>query len=413
MRPIVRGRAAGARPERAGTLRRKMRRGSGPLITVVVVLTMVGVATTGRATAARVGGVPALELTLVAQPADGTAIAARPGSPDVYIAEQAGRVRVLRGGKLVAKPALDISADVTPDLGEQGLLGLAFSPDGSRIYLDFTDRAGDTQVVEYSMRGRTIDATSRRKVLTVDQPQANHNGGQLAFGPDDMLYVALGDGGAAGDQGPGHVEGGNSQSLATLLGKILRIDPLPNGTSSYTVPPDNPFVGRPGARPEIWAYGLRNPWRFTFDRPTGDLWIGDVGQDSWEEIDRAPAIDGRDAGRGDNFGWNRLEGTHQFTGPLPGAAVPPVSEYSHADGSCSVTGGYVYRGRAIPALQGMYLFTDYCDGELRALQGRADGSYRVVDLGLRSDSVSTFGEQRNGEILVLSRTNGLSRLAAA
>jgi glucose/arabinose dehydrogenase len=236
-----------------------MPRGPRPLLAVVAALVMVGFVNIGRATAARAAGAPAVKLTFVAQPGEGTPIAARPGSSDIYITGQAGAVRVLRGGKLVANPALDITADVSPNLGEQGLLGIAFSPDGDHLYLDYTDRAGNTQIVEYSMRGRTIVATSRRVVRTVDQPQVNHNGGQLGFGPDGMLYIALGDGGGAGDRGTGHAEGGNAQSLGTLLGKILRIDPLPVGTSSYTVPPDNPFVGQPGARPEIWAYGLRNP----------------------------------------------------------------------------------------------------------------------------------------------------------
>ena len=175
-------------------------------------------------------------------------------------------------------------------------------------------RSGDTHIDEFAMNGQVADKSSRRNLLVVDQPQPNHNGGQLAFGPDGDLYIAFGDGGAADDEGPGHASGGNGQSLSTLLGKILRIDPTPSADAPYTVPPDNPFVGRTGARPEIWAYGLRNPWRFSFDADNGDLWIGDVGQDSWEEVDVAPATHGRDAGRGDNFGWNRLEGTHRFRG---------------------------------------------------------------------------------------------------
>ena len=356
---------------------------------------------------------PKVELTLVATPVNGTAIAARAGDTGIYIAEQAGTVRVLRGGALAPTPVLDVSADVSQNGGEQGLLGLAFAPDGAHLYLDSIDRSGNTQVVEYAMRGRAVDAASRRVVLSVAQPQSNHNGGQLAFGPDGMLYIALGDGGGAGDRGAGHADGGNGQSLATLLGKILRIDPTPSGTSSYTVPTDNPFVGQPGARGEIWAYGVRNPWRFTFDSRTGDLWIGDVGQDAWEEIDRAAAVDGRDAGRGVNFGWPVLEGTHTFSGSAGSvSSEPPVFEYSHDDGSCSVSGGYVYRGRAIAALRGMYVFTDYCAGALRALAPRANGSYRPVDLGVTADSVSTFGEQRNGELFVLSQSGGLYRLSA-
>ncbi len=355
---------------------------------------------------------PAVKLTLVATPVNGTAIAQRAGDAGIYLTEQAGTVRVVRGGKMAPTPVLDISADVSQNGGEQGLLGLAFAPDGAHLYLDYTDRSGTTQVVEYAMRARTVVTSSRRVVLSVAQPQSNHNGGQLVFGPDGMLYIALGDGGGAGDRGTGHAAGGNAQSLATLLGKILRIDPTPHGTSSYTVPPDNPFVGQPGARGEIWSYGLRNPWRFTFDSQTGDLWIGDVGQDAWEEIDHAAAVDGRDAGRGVNFGWNRLEGTHPFSGTAAASSEPPVFEYSHDDGSCSVTGGYVYRGRAIAALRGMYVFTDYCTGAIRALAPRANGSYTAVNLGPTTESVSTFGEQRNRELLVLSQSKGLYRLAA-
>jgi glucose/arabinose dehydrogenase len=390
-----------------------MRRGPRPMIAIVVALVVIGFVAVDRATTARAAGAPAVKLTPIAPLELGTAIAPRPGDAGIYITEQTGTVRVVRGGKLSARPLLDITADVSQNGGEQGLLGLAFSPDGDRLYLDYTDRTGTTQVVEYAMRGRSIVTASRRVVLTVDQPQVNHNGGQLAFGPDGMLYIALGDGGGAGDRGTGHAEGGNAQSLGSLLGKILRIDPLPSATSSYTVPLDNPFVGHAGARPEIWAYGLRNPWRFTFDARTGDLWIGDVGQNAWEEIDRAPAVGGRDAGRGDNFGWNRLEGTHFFTGTPAASSETPVAEYSHGDGSCSVVGGYVYRGRAIPALQGMYVFTDYCVGELRALEARADGSYQSVDLGITSESVATFGEQHNGELFVLSQTKGLYRIDRA
>jgi len=387
-----------------------MRRGPRPVIAVAAVA--VATLALGGGAPAPAADAPAVKLTLVAKPIDGTAIAPRAGDAGVYIAEQAGTIRVLRRGTLNPTPVLDIRAEVSQNGGEQGLLGLAFAPDGDRLYVDYTDRSGNTQVVEYSMRGRTVITSSRRVVLSVAQPQANHNGGQLVFGPDGMLYIGLGDGGGEGDTGTGHAEGGNAQSLATLLGKILRIDPLPLGTSSYTVPTDNPFVGQPGARAEIWSYGLRNPWRFTFDARTGDLWIGDVGQNAWEEIDHAAAVDGRDAGRGINFGWNRLEGTHPFS-DIPGtSSEPPVFEYSHDDGSCSIVGGFVYRGHAIPTLRGMYVFTDYCSGTLRALAPHGHGSYSTVNLDITADSVSTFGEQRDGELFVLSQNTGLYRVAA-
>ena len=278
--------------------------------------------------------------------------------------------------------------------------------------MDYTDKSGDTHVDEFAMNGQVADKSTRRNLLVVDQPQPNHNGGQLAFGPDGDLYIAFGDGGAADDEGPGHASGGNGQSLRTLLGKILRIDPTPSADTPYTVPPDNPFVGKNGARPEIWAYGLRNPWRFSFDAHTGDLWIGDVGQDAWEEVDVARAKSGRDAGRGDNFGWNRLEGTHEFHGSAPADVVLPVYEQSHDDGACSVTGGFVYRGTAIPALVGKYVFTDYCDGLLRTLTPSGDGTYRAQDLHLDVTSVSSFGQGNDRELYVLSQSRGVFKLVA-
>ena len=292
------------------------------------------------------------------------------------------------------------------------MLGIAFSPDGTKMYVDYTDLDGNSRIDEFTMNGRAADPASRRNLLEVDQPQPNHNGGQLAFGPDGYLYIAFGDGGGGGDEGPGHARGGNGQSLETLLGKILRIDPSPSADLPYTVPPDNPFVGTDDARPEIWAYGLRNPWRFSFDAITGDLWIGDVGQDEWEEIDFAPATNGRDAGRGDNFGWNRLEGTHEFDGDEPRNSVLPVYEQSQESGACSITGGFVYRGTAVSALAGEYVFTDYCDGRLRVLTPKGDGTFaqRRLDLGL--PAVSSFGQSNARELYVLSQDDGVYRLVA-
>ena len=389
---------------------------AGLAAALAVVAGSLGLPGTGPAGAADSSGV---ELTLVATPADGTAIAARPGSAIVYVAEQAGTVRALRKNKLAPDPVLDLTDSIS-DGGERGLLGLAFAPDGDRLYVDYTNNDGNTEVVEYEMRGNAVDPDSRRLLLTVVQPQSNHNGGQLVFGPDGMLYIGLGDGGAANDAGPGHKAGGNGQALDTPLGKILRIDPSPpTGRASgqgedlqYTVPPDNPFVGRAGVAPEIWSYGLRNPWRFTFDSETGDLWIGDVGQNEWEEISFAAAVDGKDAGRGTNFGWNRFEATHSFMGANPPDDVLPVHEIPHSDGSCSVTGGYVYRGRAIPELQGTYLFIDYCRGRLTGLTPAGDGEFDAVDLGTEVGGVSTFGQRNNGELYLLSQRDGLYRIGA-
>ncbi len=263
------------------------------------------------------------------------------------------------------------------------------------------------------MNGRNAVASSRRTILTVDQPQPNHNGGQLAFGPDGYLYIGLGDGGAQGDSGAGHAPGGNGQSLDTLLGKILRIAPNPEpGGAPYTVPADNPFVAEADARPEIWSYGLRNPWRFSFDRANGDLWIGDVGQNEWEEIDHVAATKGRDAGRGANFGWNRLEGTHAYRGSAPDDAVAPVYEISHDTGACAVAGGFVYRGTKIPSLVGNYLFSDTCDSVIRVLVADADGGLTMQDTGAASESVASFGQANNGTLYVISLADGIFRIDA-
>jgi glucose/arabinose dehydrogenase len=377
---------------------------------IAMALAVTAVATS--AAPAHAANAPAVKLTRVAKLGGTTAMATRTGDQSLYITEQSGQVRAIRDGKLVTRPVLDLRSDTTA-AGEQGLLGVAFAPDGAHLYVDYTDKTGDTHIEEFAMNGQVADKSSRRNLLVVDQPQPNHNGGQLAFGPDGDLYIAFGDGGAANDEGPGHADGGNGQSLSTLLGKILRIDPTPSADAPYTVPPNNPFVGKSDARPEIWAYGLRNPWRFSFDADTGDLWIGDVGQDSWEEVDFAPAKHGRNAGRGDNFGWNRLEGTHRFRGSPPAGAVPPVYEQSHDDGACAVTGGFVYRGTAIPALGGKYVFTDYCAGELKTLAPAGNGKYRAQDLGLRADNVSSFGEAPDGELYVLSQSAGVFKLVAS
>ena len=307
----------------------------------------------------------------------------------------------VRNGRVDPIPVLDLTEQVS--LGsEQGLLGLAFSPSGQRLYVNYTDTNGDTRVSGYAMRESRADVATRRDVLFVDQPYSNHNGGNLVFGPDGFLYIGLGDGGSGGDP---H---GNGQSMTTLLGKMLRVDPEPPGERPYAIPPDNPFVDRPDARPEIWASGLRNPWRYSFDRETGDLWIGDVGQSAWEEVDFQPS----GSSGGENYGWNLMEGDHRYGGEEPPAdAVRPVFEYSHDDGGCTVTGGYVYRGKAIPDLYGAFVFGDFCLGELEALRLR-DG--RVIDhrvLGPVVPNLSSFGEDARGELYAMSLGGVLYRLA--
>jgi len=338
-------------------------------------------------------------LTRVATVEQPLAITIRRGDPSLYIAEKTGRVVAIRDGRVTGRPVLDLSDDVSLG-GEQGLLGLAFSPDGQSLYVNYTDVDGDTRIIGYAMQGDHVSRASRRQLLFVRQPYDNHNGGDLVFGPDGDLYVGLGDGGSGGDP---H---GNGQSLGTFLGKMLRIRPTPAGPEPYRVPPDNPFVGDPGARPEIWAYGLRNPWRYSFDPATGDLWIADVGQSAWEEIDRLPA----GSPGGANFGWNLLEGTHRYAGSAPPGAVPPVYEYSHATGGCVVIGGDVYRGSAIPALAGDYVFADFCEGTLQALRLQPDGSVTHQPLGVSLPNVSSFGTGPDGELYVTSLDGGVYRL---
>jgi glucose/arabinose dehydrogenase len=318
----------------------------------------------------------------------------------IFVVEQGGRIRVVRGGRALRRPFLDVSAQIVSG-GEQGLLGLAFAPDyarSRRFYVNFTNRSGDTRIVEYRTRRSSPDVAdpgSARVLLRQDQPEPNHNGGQLAFGPDGLLYVGLGDGGGANDQ---HGRGGNAQSLGTVLGKILRIDPRPAAGRPYRVPGDNPFAGRPGARPEVFAYGLRNPWRFSFDRETGDVSIGDVGQDAVEEIDFVPF----DRLRGANFGWRPFEGNRRnFDGEEARGHVRPVIEKTHDDGYCSITGGYVVRDPNLPALRGQYVYGDFCDGRLRAARLSADGAENDRALRLpRVGPISSFGEDALGRVYV-------------
>lgn len=345
-----------------------------------------------------------VRLTPVATLEQPLAMAQRSGDDAFYVAGKRGRVRAVRGGQVGAEPVLDLSGEVSTG-SEQGLLGIAFSPDGGLLYASFTDRAGDSRLWEFAFRDGKADRATQRELLFQDQPFANHNGGQITFGPDGMLYVFFGDGGSANDPM------NNGQRLDTWLGKILRINPQPSGSEPYAVPSDNPFVGRAGARAEIWAYGLRNPWRSSWDRMTGDQWIGDVGQNALEEIDFCP----KDAARGANFGWAAFEGTRRnstYVLPPPAEPVPPVYEYELTGGNCAVTGGYVYRGTRVPGLQGAYLFADFCVGEIMALRYEGGRVVERASLGLQTDQLASFGEDRDGELYVLSLAGGFFRIDA-
>ena len=326
--------------------------------------------------------------------------------PDaLYVAQQDGVVRAVLAGVVADPPVLDMR-DRTTGEGERGLLGIAFSPDGARLYVSYTDLGGTSTIDEYVMAANgTADVSTRRTVLTQEQPYPNHNGGNIVFGPDGLLYIGFGDGGSANDPQR------RADKLDTLLGKLLRIDPRQQPDAPYAVPADNPFVGVAGARPEIYSRGLRNPWRFSFDTANGDLWIGDVGQDEIEEIDHVEAATGN--GRGANYGWSAYEGTKRFNKDVAAdpATVMPVHEYHHGNDGCSVTGGYVYRGAAITALAGAYVFSDYCSGGVRAIDP-ADpaAAVRIADA---PKNVSSFGRDRNGELYVLSVDDGLYAIVPA
>jgi glucose/arabinose dehydrogenase len=368
-------------------------------------------ATTSAATA-RPAAAGALRLAAVGTFDAPVYVTAPPGDRRrIFVVEQGGTIRVVRAGKPVRTPFLDVRSKVIAG-GEQGLLSVAFAPDYARtrrFYVDYTDKSGVQRVVEYR-RSRSnaerADARSARLVLRYDGIEANHNGGLVAFGPDRLLYIGTGDGGGANDQ---HGARGNAQDIGKIEGKLLRIDPRRSGGRAYRVPASNPFVGRAGARAEIYSYGLRNPWRFSFDRSTGDLVIGDVGQDAIEEIDFAR----KGETSGVNYGWRPFEGRRKnFDEPAPGA-VPPVLELTHAAGNCSVTGGYVVRDRAIASLAGEYVYGDFCKGELRAARLSAGSASGDRSLGLKTvPSLSSFGEDALGRVYVVSLDGPVYRLAA-
>lgn len=325
----------------------------------------------------------------------------------LFIIERPGRIKILFNGQILPTPFLDIVGRVQSG-GERGLLGLAFHPDYNNngyFYLNYTNTSGNTVVSRFEVTTNpdSADSSSEVVLLTISQPYSNHNGGMIAFGPnDDYLYIGMGDGGSGGDPQ------NRAQSDSVLLGKMLRIDV--DGGSPYGIPPDNPFVGPGDPLDEIWAKGLRNPWRFSFDRLTGDLYIGDVGQNAWEEIDFQSAS----SSGGENYGWRLMEGDHCYNPPNncdPGGLTYPIYEYSHSGSpyKCSITGGYVYRGNVIPDLQGTYFFADYCSDQIWSFSydgnNIAEFTDRTVELapdsGYAINNISSFGEDGSGELYVV------------
>src|SRR6266498_970636 len=317
------------------------------------------------------------------------------GSGRLFILEKVGRIRIFQNGQLLDQPFLDISNRVGSSGNEQGLLGLAFHPQyaqNGRFFVNYTDNNGDTVIARYQVSSdpNVADSNSEVKLLGVDQPFANHNGGVLVFGPDGYIYAGLGDGGSQGDPN------GNGQNTKVLLGKILRLDV--DSAEPYAIPSDNPFGN------EVWAYGLRNPWRLSFDKLTGDLYIGDVGQNTWEEIDYLPA----GSPGGTNFGWNLREGAHDYNGSDSPNLIEPVAEYSHQEGGCSVTGGYVYRG-SMAEWNGIYLYGDYCTGLIWGLI-HSDNGWQKQQLFDTDFTITSFGQDEAGEIYLVSDSGGIYEL---
>jgi glucose/arabinose dehydrogenase len=351
------------------------------------------------------GGVRLVEIGEFEQP---LYVTQPPGeSHDLYVVEKGGRIVLVDDGAPAEEPFLDLSGEVSTGT-EQGLLSMAFDPEyerTGRFFVDFTDTEGDTRIQAFRRDSEdpgVADPGTRRELLRIDQPFANHNGGLLLFGPDDLLYVGSGDGGSGGDPMR------NGQDLSTLLGKILRIDPDPAGGRPYTVPSSNPFVDEEGARGEIYSYGLRQPWRFSFDRVTRALSIGDVGEAAIEEVD----LVARGEGRGANFGWSAFEGNEPLNDDQEAPdATPPVLTYP-LDGTCAVTGGYVVRDESLRSLYGRYLYGDFCAGQLRSFTARP-GREAADDrpLGLDVPQLSSFGEDNRGRIYATSLSGPVYRLA--
>jgi glucose/arabinose dehydrogenase len=339
---------------------------------------------------------------------------ANAGDSRLFVVERSGVIRIVQPtGAVDTTPFLDIRDRVNTSGSERGLLGLVFEPDNPAVfYVNYTlelsnpddARNGNTIIARYRITGSdpdVADPNSEQVLLEIAQPFPNHNAGDLAFGPDKLLYVPLGDGGDAGDPQE------NAQDLGKLLGKVLRLDVI--GKATYEIPADNPFVNDNNSNtlPEIWASGLRNPWRISFDRQTGDLYIGDVGQGNWEEIDFQPS----DSSGGENYGWDCYEGTHDFeTTGCSITQVGPIFEYEHTDGHCSVTGGYLYRGPTYPALQGHYLLADYCSGQVWSLTRDGQGNWASMSHGKLLDNPSTFGEDFRGDLYMASLNGTIYRL---
>ncbi len=341
------------------------------------------------------------------------------GSGRLFIVEKRGVIRIWHNQKLQSQPFLDISSRVGSGGSEQGLLGLAFAPDfasSRHFFVNYTDRRDNTTIERYTVSDNPnlADPASVFRILSIEQPADNHNGGMLAFGPDGYLWIGTGDGGAANDLYR------NGQNPRAFLGKMLRLDVTSDVTRPYQIPPDNPWLNKTWngkqVAPEIWAIGLRNPWRYSFDRATGDLWIADVGQNEYEEVNLVMAEQKGYPDGGLNFGWSIMEGMHCFAqaGCQRQGLVMPVAEYDHNSGACSITGGYVYRGSQIPALDGVYFYGDYCSGEVWALTpagGAAPSPVRVFDSEL---FLSSFGQDEDGELYLADLMRGvIYRLVAA
>ncbi len=328
------------------------------------------------------------------------------GSERLFVVEQPGRILIVQAGQVNPVPFLNITDRVGSEASEQGLLSAAFHPhyaDNGLFFVNYTNKQGDTVLARYqvSANPNQADPATAKILLTIAQPYANHNGGQLAFGPDGYLYLGTGDGGSANDP---H---GNGQNLGTLLGKILRLD-VDNG-DPYGVPESNPFVGQPDARPEIWSFGWRNPWRFSFDPATGDMFIADVGQNQYEEINVEPV----GAPGGLNYGWRLMEGLHCFNPPdCDPAALPvelPITEYSHQQG-CSVTGGFVYRGSQFPALTGVYFYGDYCTGTVWGVRRNPTGQWEQAQLLQSGANITSFGQDEVGEVYLVTHQGDVFQL---